>query len=225
MRPQCRPARILPAPDGRRRLSSGEREQQIVQQAIGYFANHGFAASTRELARELGISQPLLYRYFPSKEALAERVFKEVYLSRWQPAWDQLLADRSLPLRERLQRFYREYAGVILSSDWIRIFIQAGLTHEGINVRYLARLREQVFDVVLAELHREFAVAAATPQQHEDEIEFIWGLHAAIFYIGVRKWVYRLDVPEQLDRLVARQVEDFMASAPLVLRQLRQPPQ
>lgn len=193
-----------------------------MQQAIAYFAKHGFAASTRELARELGISQPLLYRYFPSKEALAERVFNQVYLSRWKPAWDQLLADSSLPLSERLQRFYREYAGVILSSDWIRIFIHAGLTHEGINVRYLTRLREQVFDVVLAELHREFAVVAPTPQQQEDEIEFIWGLHAAIFYIGVRKWVYRLDVPEELDRLIARQVEQFMISAPLVLRQLRQ---
>ncbi|WP_229259871.1 TetR/AcrR family transcriptional regulator [Duganella aquatilis] len=213
----------MPTREGRRRLGSAEREQLIVQQAIRYFATHGFAASTRELAKELGISQPLLYRYFPSKEALAERVFKEVYLSRWNPEWDQLLADRSLALTERLHRFYRQYAGVILNSDWIRIFIQAGLSYEGINLRYLARLRERVFDVVLTELHREFAVAAPTPQQHEDEIEFIWGLHAAIFYIGVRKWVYRLGVPEELDRLVERQVEDFMASAPLVLRQLRQP--
>ncbi|MYM74550.1 TetR family transcriptional regulator [Duganella sp. FT134W] len=214
---------MLSTPDGRRRLSSGEREQQIVRQAIAYFANHGFAASTRELARELGVSQPLLYRYFPSKEALAERVFRDVYVSRWNPEWDAWLTDRSVPLGERVRRFYRQYASVILTSDWIRIFIQAGLTYEGINVRYLARLREQVFDVVLAELHHECQVAAPTPQQHEDEIEFIWGLHAAIFYIGVRKWVYRLDVPEELDRLVGRQVEDFMTSAPLVLRQLRQP--
>lgn len=214
----------MPAPDGqRRRLASAEREQQIVQQAIHHFANHGFAASTRELARELGISQPLLYRYFPSKDALAERVFREVYLSRWNPEWDRLLADRSVPLGERLQRFYQQYAGVILSSDWIRIFIQAGLTYEGINVRYLARLRERVFDVVLGELYREFDVAAPTPQQLDDEIEFIWGLHAAIFYIGVRKWIYRLGVPLELERLVERQVDEFMASAPQVLRQLRQP--
>jgi AcrR family transcriptional regulator len=213
----------LPTPERRRRLSSADREQQIVQQAIRYFATFGFAASTRELARELGISQPLLYRYFPSKEALAERVFKEVYLSRWNPEWDLLLADRSLPLTERVHRFYRQYAGVILHSDWIRIFILAGLSYDGINVRYLARLRERVFDVVLAELHREFDVPPPTPQQHEDEIEFIWGLHASIFYIGVRKWVYRLGVPEELDRLVDRQVEDFMTSAPLVLRQLREP--
>lgn len=199
-----------------------ERERLIVQKAIRYFATHGFSASTRDLAREIGISQPLLYRYFPSKEALVERVFKEVYLSPWNPAWERQLSDRSMPLDERMHRFYGQYAGVILNSDWIRIFIFAGLAYEGINVRYLARLREGVFNVVLAELHREFALAAPTAQQHEDEIELIWGLHASIFYLGVRKWVYRLEVPEQLDRLIAQQVEEFMACAPQVLRHIRQ---
>lgn len=199
-----------------------ERERLIVQKAIRYFATHGFSASTRDLAREIGISQPLLYRYFPSKEALVERVFEEVYLSPWNPAWERQLSDRSVPLAERMRRFYGQYAGVILNSDWIRIFIFAGLAYEGINVRYLARLRAGVFDVVLAELHREFSLGAPTAQQHEDEIELIWGLHASIFYLGVRKWIYRLDVPEQLDRLIAQQVEEFMASAPQVLRHIRQ---
>lgn len=199
-----------------------ERERLIVQKAIRYFATHGFSASTRDLAREIGISQPLLYRYFPSKEALVERVFEEVYLSPWNPAWERQLSDRCVPLAERMHRFYGQYAGVILNSDWIRIFIFAGLAYEGINVRYLARLRAGVFDVVLAELHREFSLGAPTAQQHEDEIELIWGLHASIFYLGVRKWIYRLDVPEQLDRLIAQQVEEFMASAPQVLRHIRQ---
>jgi len=203
-------------------LQALERERLIVQKAIRYFATHGFSASTRDLAREIGISQPLLYRYFPSKEALVERVFEEVYLSPWNPAWERQLSDRSVPLAERMRRFYGQYAGVILNSDWIRIFIFAGLAYEGINVRYLARLRAGVFDVVLAELHREFSLGAPTAQQHEDEIELIWGLHASIFYLGVRKWIYRLDVPEQLDRLIAQQVEEFMASAPQVLRHIRQ---
>src|SRR6266404_80860 len=68
-----------------KRLSPEEREEQIVQKAIQYFGAHGFSASTHELARKIGITQPLLYRYFPNKEALVERVFHEVYLSRWNP--------------------------------------------------------------------------------------------------------------------------------------------
>jgi AcrR family transcriptional regulator len=204
-----------------RRLAREDREQLIVQQAIKYFATHGFGASTRKLAKEIGVSQPLLYRYFPSKEALADRVFHEVYLSRWNTEWEEMLKDRRQPLSDRLLAFYKQYGRVILKSDWIRIFIFAGLTREGINKRYLARLRERIFDVILAELRRQFKIAAPTPRQYEDEIEFIWGLHASIFYVGVRKWIYGLQVPKDLDRLVEQQVHAFLDSAPAVLKRIR----
>jgi AcrR family transcriptional regulator len=204
-----------------KRLSPAEREQQIVAKAISYFATHGFNASTRELAKEIGITQPLLYRYFPSKDALVDRVFQVIYLSRWNTEWDRLLRDRGMPLSKRLHLFYKQYAGMILQSDWIRIFIFAGLTRQGINDRYLAGLRERVFDVILAELRFEHGVDAPTPQQYEDEIEFIWGLHAAIFYVGVRKYVYGLPVPDDLDRLVAQKLDVFLASAPKALKNLR----
>lgn len=209
------------APEVTRRLAREDREQLIVQKAIKYFATYGFSASTRELAKEIGVSQPLLYRYFPNKEALADRVFHEVYLSRWNPDWEDILKDRAQPLPDRLLAFYKQYARVILKSDWIRIFIFAGLTREGINNRYLARLRERIFDVILVELRRQFKVAEPTPQQYEDEIEFIWGLHASIFYVGVRKWIYGLQVPKDLDRLIDQQVHAFLDSAPAVLRRIR----
>ncbi len=42
------------------------RERQIVDKAIEHFSTHGFSGSTRELARKIGVTQPLLYRYFSS---------------------------------------------------------------------------------------------------------------------------------------------------------------
>jgi len=213
---------LAPAPrEVTRRLAPEDREQLIVQKAIKYFATYGFSASTRELAKEIGVSQPLLYRYFPNKEALADRVFNEVYLSRWNPEWEDILRDRARPLHDRLLDFYKQYGRVILRSEWIRIFIFAGLTREGINNRYLARLRERVFDVVLAELRLRFKVADPTPQQYEDEIEFIWGMHAAIFYVGVRKWIYGMPVPKDIDRLIELKVDAFLDSAPSVLKRIR----
>lgn len=209
------------APEVTRRLSPEAREELIVQKAIKYFATHGFSASTRDLAREMGVSQPLLYRYFPNKEALADRIFQEVYLSRWNPEWEEILADRSRPLIDRLRQFYKQYAKVILKSEWIRIFIFAGLTREGINNRYLTRLRERIFNLVLAEMRREYKLAEPTEQQYEDEIEFIWGLHAAIFYVGVRKWIYGLTVPKDIERLIDQKVEAFVESAPSVLKRIR----
>ncbi|MEP4193996.1 MAG: helix-turn-helix domain-containing protein, partial [Sneathiella sp.] len=61
----------------RKRMSPGSRETLIVEEAITFFAEHGLEGKTRDLAKRLGITQPLLYRYFPSKEKLIERVYQE----------------------------------------------------------------------------------------------------------------------------------------------------
>jgi AcrR family transcriptional regulator len=209
------------APPPARRLNPEEREEQIVQKAIRYFAAHGFSASTRELAKEIGVTQPLLYRYFPSKEALVDRVFDEVYLSRWNPDWEDWLKDRSLPLKQRMFLYYKDYARIILKNEWIRIFIFAGLTREGINNRYLTRMREKIFELVLEELRHEFGISAPTPEQHELEVELVWSLHASIFYIGVRKWVYGLPVPKDIDALIELKVSSFLDGAPTTIRSMR----
>ncbi len=39
-----------------------------------FFADEGFNGDTRELARRLGVAQPLLYRDFPSKDDLIKEV-------------------------------------------------------------------------------------------------------------------------------------------------------
>ena len=224
-RPKPKSGGVAPAPPVNKRMSPEEREEQIVQKAIQYFAAHGFSASTRELAKEIGITQPLLYRYFPNKEALVERVFHEVYLSRWNPDWEDWLKDRSQPLDERMLRYYKDYARIILKNEWIRIFIFAGLTREGINNRYLKRLREKIFDVVLSEIRYQYDIPAPTLEQYEDEIELIWSVHASIFYVGMRKWVYGLPTPKNIDRLIEQKVNAFLHGAPEVMRELRDPTQ
>ena len=215
---------INEAPAAKRtRLAPEDREHQILQQAIAFFASHGFEASTRDLARELGITQPLLYRYFPTKDALVERVYDEVFVRRWNPEWEEWLADRSMPLAERLKKYLRDYARFILRSEWVRIFMFAGLTRGGINQKYLVRLRERHFKVMAREMRCEFEIPdPVTPQDEEDELELIWAMHSSVFYIGVRKWVYEQPTPKDLDRAIDLRVEAFIAGVPMVLKRLRQ---
>jgi TetR/AcrR family transcriptional regulator, transcriptional repressor of aconitase len=53
------------------RLSAQARKLAIVKAALPLFARKGYAATTtKELARAAGVSEPLLYKHFPSKEAL-----------------------------------------------------------------------------------------------------------------------------------------------------------
>jgi AcrR family transcriptional regulator len=57
------------------RLNVDERRRQLLQSATELFATHGYdELSMAKLAREAGISKPLLYHYFPSKRDLFEAV-------------------------------------------------------------------------------------------------------------------------------------------------------
>ena len=62
----------------KKRLTPSDREQEIIDEAVQFFAEFGFNGRTRDLAKRIVITQPLLYRYFPTKDDLIERVFKEV---------------------------------------------------------------------------------------------------------------------------------------------------
>ena len=106
---------VVPTPA--KRLSGAEREKHIVSEAVRFFAEVGFGGDTRELAQRLGVTQSLLYKYFPNKEALINRVYEEVYLGRWNPFWESMIRDRSIPLQERLTRLYIEYAKAALNRD------------------------------------------------------------------------------------------------------------
>lgn len=201
------------------RLTKEAREHQIVQKAIQLFAERGFSVSTHEIARALHITQPLLYKYFPTKEALVDRVYDEVFVRKWDPIWEDWLADGSRPLADRLKRYLKDYAQYILRSDWIRIFISAGLTRQGINQRYIARLREHHFKVIAREMRREYAIPEPRDEDElEEELELIWSMHSGVFYIGMRKWVYALTVPKNLDRVIDMRVDAFLLGAPQVLK-------
>ncbi len=66
--PSCRPGRGAP---GRPRVGREVRKRQMVEVAERVFGEHGFhSASMDEIARAAGITKPMLYAYFGSKEGL-----------------------------------------------------------------------------------------------------------------------------------------------------------
>lgn len=59
------------------RMTAGSRREHILHGAMKLFAEKGFrGTTTRALARELKISEALLFRYFPSKEALYRAIIE-----------------------------------------------------------------------------------------------------------------------------------------------------
>src|SRR5262249_51326397 len=100
------------------RMSADERRELVLEAALSEFAGSGLhGTSTEDVARRAGISQPYLFRLFPTKKALflalVERCFRRVEdafnaaaedltgedaLEAMGRAYESLLEDRTLLL-------------------------------------------------------------------------------------------------------------------------------
>lgn len=203
----------------RRRLPRSEREKLIVNEAIRFFAEVGFEGQTRALAARLGVTQPLLYRYFPDKDALIERVYEEVFLGGWNEDWQALLTDRSQPLAGRLTAFYHAYSRANFNFERLRLFLFAGLRDDKIAKRYLEFMRANLFLPLAREIHAEAGLPADEPVS-EAEIECAAGLHGAIGYVALRHFVFMAPAAEGFDGTLATLIANFLDGAPATFQSL-----
>jgi len=201
-------------PPRRKRMASGERREEFVSKAIEFFAKEGFESPTRELARRLGVTQPLLYRYFPSKADLVSEVYDRVYVQRWRDEWADLLADRSRPLRDRLVQFYTVYTDVVFKDEWMRIFLFSGLKGVDINKRYMKLVRARILEPILREARHEAGVEDGPVT--EAEVEFAWITHGGIFYYGVRTLIYEGSPLDNRDFVIESSVDAFLNHIPKI---------
>ena len=188
----------------RRRLPPSERRQQIVDGAVAFFAKVGLEGKTRDLAKHLGITQSLLFKYFENKEALIEAVYAQVYIDRLSPEWPRRLIDRNVPLRSRLLAFYRDYSTLIFEYEWMRIFMFSGLAGAELNRRYLEHLNKMILGPLVNEIQ------AASSSSMKPDMEDLWNLHGGIVYIGIRQHIYRMPCPEDPSLAIEHAVDRFL---------------
>ena len=107
------------------RLPASERREQLLDCALEQFARHGYArATTAQLAKAAGVTEPIIYRHFKSKRdlfvALIERTGR-----RTLQQWSADLATSADPA-ERLRRLIGD--NPMVSGDGrtaYRVFLQA----------------------------------------------------------------------------------------------------
>jgi len=186
----------------------------IVDGAVRYFAEHGFEGETRALARRLGVSHALIFRYFPTKQKLIDRVYEEVFLRRWDPAWEAWLDDRTVPLRKRLIRFYEAYYLAVDDYEWIRIALSSAMRHVNIMERYLDLVRTRLIDRIATELraHHKLPPPDAVPLT-EMELQIVWNFHAFVIYALISKHIYGTSLPTSQGPAIAAQIDIFLTGA------------
>jgi AcrR family transcriptional regulator len=196
------------------RLPAAERERQIIQAAIRFFAEVGFAGRTRELAERAGITQPLLYRYFATKWALIDRVFEEVFLKRMDPRWGQLIANRSRPLEERLVEFYAVYSRATYTYEWIRIYMFSALMGNNFDRRYIGIVEDTILKPICNEIRHYCGLPGADVIPiSELGLEHLWVMHGGLFYYAVRKYIYHSRVGDDFLAVVKRAVVAMLRGA------------
>lgn len=209
--------KVSPAsqPAARLRLPYADRRRQILDKAAEFFAEYGLTGQTRSLALACGVSQRLLYRFFPTKAALLDQVYEEAILAPFKAVWLVQLTDRSRPVEERLNRFYGDYFRTVLSRRWMRLFLYSSLAESGMAPKYIATIIMRLLETIVDEVAHEQGVAV--PEDRPVRHEIGWTLHGAISHLAIRKHLYHASQSVPEETIIAIQVRAFLAGFPAMV--------
>jgi AcrR family transcriptional regulator len=195
-----------------RRLAHAERRRLILEKAAEFFAEYGLTAQTRALAEACGVSQRLLYRFFPNKAALLEEVYRTAIAGPFKAVWFAKLQDRRRKVEERLTDFYLEYYEGVLTTRWLRLFLYASLAETAMAPVYIGAVVTRFLEIIVEEAAREQRITL--PRNRALRHELAWTLHGAVSHLAIRREVYRDRTPVAPERVIAIHVRSFLAGLP-----------
>jgi hypothetical protein len=50
------------------------------------------------------------------------------------------------------------------------------------------------------------------------DIELFWGFHSSFFYMGMRQWVYKMDVPKNISEIIKTKARHFLLGYKLMYK-------
>jgi AcrR family transcriptional regulator len=141
----------------RTRLPAAERRQAIVEAALTVFSTGSYSsATTAQIAREAGVSEPILYRHFASKrdlyfaclDAAWERL-QDVFVEKLEGAGGGSASPGDFALKARRN------VRVLPPTLWVQALTEAGQDPE--VAAYLRRHMREVHDFVAGSIRRSQA--------------------------------------------------------------------
>lgn len=155
----------------RMRLSGAERRQAILEAALRVFSQGSYAgATTAQIAREAGVTEPMLYRHFASKRDLYFACLDEAW-ARLKDAFAAVIAEvgpERAPLAIGQTGIGLRELRVLPPNLWIAGIVESGEDEE-IAKHVRAHMRE-VHDFI-AETLRKAQEIGAIPAERDPEAE------------------------------------------------------
>ena len=159
------------------RLSGPERRAAVVETACRIFAKGSYHGSTTaQIARELGVSEPVLYRHFASKRELYLACLETVW-ERVRVLWEKALEREPEP-SEWLKAIGKAYlearaaARIVLVDLWIQALTEAADDPE--IRRALAQQVREVHEFVAGVIRRAQEAGGILPDRDPDAEAWIF---------------------------------------------------
>jgi AcrR family transcriptional regulator len=186
------------------RLPAAERRAAVVETACRIFAKGSYRGSTTaQIARELGVTEPVLYRHFASKRELYLACLDEVW-EQVRELWEKALAREPEPSNwiRAIGKAYleaRAAARIVLVDLWIQALTEAADDPE-IRRALRAQLRE-VHEFVADVIRRGQAEGGIVAERDPDAEAWIF------ISLGLLS-----TIDHRLGSLVGSEFDDIVAS-------------
>lgn len=154
------------------RLPASERRAAVLDTACRVFARCSYrGATTAEIAREAGVTEPILYRHFASKQALYLACIDDAW-ARVRRAWEEAVAAEPdprawMPAMASAYLQFREQRSAV-ATLWLHALTESGDDPE--IRKYLRRHLRDVHEFVAGVLRR-CQEAGAVPSDRDPRAE------------------------------------------------------
>ncbi len=155
------------------RLPAAERRTAIIEAALRVFSEGSYAgATTAEIAREAGVSEPILYRHFESKRDLYFSCLDEAWLRIRHKIEAKIAALGPSEGWHAIGPATMREMKVLLPSLWMQAITEAG---EDADIRrHVRRHMREVHDFFAETLRQVQAEGAIPPDRNPDAEAWIF---------------------------------------------------
>ena len=112
------------------------------------------------------MTQPLLYRYFPSKDDLIKEVYRTVYLEPFDHRLGQAAGRPLAAVTRPAAGILSRYTDVIFTRKWLRIYLYSGLKGLDINRWYVGVVRDKILTRIMRECRHELGFRRKASRPH-----------------------------------------------------------
>lgn len=180
------------------RMSAEERKQNIIQAALKKFAANGFNGTVmRDISKEAGINEALIYRYYPSKEALYSAAIDELIIRLKNRTFFEHITKGEMGPEGIPDIAERALAFVSENPSLTRMLLYSGLQKHELAAPFF----DTITKPVLSKISQYIKKSQESGEMRDDVDPFIGAVAmiASVVFINIAKNIFQHELFKEID--------------------------